>query len=1056
MKRSSIWLLAAMLLASVGCLKEEHAGEALNYRLNATVEEFIPETRAGFSDLQNGAKFFWTEGDAIAVGSGTYHKFTTNTKTGSPTATFSGTGKPVGYAVYPFGRVKGISGNELTYEYAREYNYKTVDTDFFNGMSVDLPMWAAVEGENVSFMHLGGVIAFKFPNLEHGNDQTFTVTADQKISGKYTVDLSTDTPQIAATETENGAEKVVIIKFSLNQAQDAVFYVPVPVGTYSLKAVLKNGDKEFEMEVGGLEVVRKGIRYTTVTTHTLQGSTEGTVSDESQVKEALESRTDVVLTGVDGINSTIEMPKKAENTEVEHTLTISSIANNTDVLTITEETESEDGENSIEKLTVEIPENYLKSLVIDMPETSVTLLPNGNTVSLNEVTATTAENTLNVGANLKIGKIIVNKGKVHLKAGAKVNEIVRGEGNTDVVKVTFEGSLPSNITFREGVVVCNENGDLLALDAATAQSALDNAVEGTTIKLTPGVNYGVLYMRPIKGAAMTKTVDWIGNNYGFESYSLFENITIVGAEGATVDAVEIEGGTYYYTEHSQADIYPVMLSLVELKNVEFDGVTFTGKGGYDPEGHGNVINLSGNNIKVDGLTLNNCVLKNSENNARLIYKTESTTHLHKYAYNDEEFEFSPSMKDITVTGCTFNGGFMGLELRETENITITNNVFNVADRNILLPVNTGYTYSGYITITDNVSNNAKERFVRADGTGEAVVVIKDNTINNYQSADADYIKVSNGNNVTIENNTCIVYSEAGLKSIAKIGGNYVLANDIELSNSIAISNANFVLDGDGHTITMAEGATNSIALFDITGGNATIQNVTYDGIKEGAVVRTVGTVFNADNVTVKNCKHTTDQGLFRLLGKSTVTNCTFKENSCTIGITYNFDAATGNAALNEAFGLDNCVFENNTCSTTGVVYYAGGSAANINGNKFLNNKVNTSNGATLYMGFKTNCTITNNIFDGNAVTATSKRSSGGLMIGNAAVITGNCFVNNTVTVNGETGYGNDVCASVYYSDIDLSGNYWGGSEPVEGDDYYQEYDNHEVIINNSLTEYEGY
>ena len=107
------------------------------------------------------------------------------------------------------------------------------------------------------------------------------------------------------------------------------------------------------------------------------------------------------------------------------------------------------------------------------------------------------------------------------------------------------------------------------------------------------------------------------------------------------------------------------------------------------------------------------------------------------------------------------------------------------------------------------------------------------------------------------------------------------------------------------------------------------------------------------------------------------------------GKTYNFDADTGNAALNEAFSLDNCVFENNTCSTIGVVYYAGGSAANINGNKFLNNKVNTSNGATLYMGFKTNCTITNNIFDSNAVTATSKRSSGGLMIGNAAVITGN-------------------------------------------------------------------
>ena len=287
-------------------------------------------------------------------------------------------------------------------------------------------------------------------------------------------------------------------------------------------------------------------------------------------------------------------------------------------------------------------------------------------------------------------------------------------------------------------------------EAAHAQSELDNAIANTTIYLKPGVDYGTLYLRP--AGAPTKVVDWIGNNYRYETYSLFENLTIVGAEGATVDAIEIEGGTYYNTAHSQSDKYPVMLSLIELKNVVFDGVTFTGKGGYDPQGYGNAVNLSGNNIKVDGLTFKNCVLNNDENNARLLYKTESTTHVHTYAYNGETYTFTPSLKNITITGCTLNGGYMGLELREAENITITNNEFNVNDRNILLPVNTGCTYSGNITITGNVSNNAKERFVRADGAGDAVVVISNNTLKNYQGTDADYIKVTNGNNVTIKNN----------------------------------------------------------------------------------------------------------------------------------------------------------------------------------------------------------------------------------------------------------------------------------------------------------------
>ena len=285
-----------------------------------------------------------------------------------------------------------------------------------------------------------------------------------------------------------------------------------------------------------------------------------------------------------------------------------------------------------------------------------------------------------------------------------------------------------------------------------AQAALDNATPGTIIYLAAGVDFGTLYLRPTADGAPTKEVDWIGNNYRWETYTLFEDLTIIGDPTATVDAIVIEGGTYYNTAHSQSETYPIMLSLVELKNVVIEGVTFTGNGGFDPQGHGNAINLSGNNIKVDGLTLKNCTLKNEDNNARLLYKTESTTHVHTYAYGGNTYTFSPSLKNITVTGCTFDGGYIGIELRETENLTITDNVFNVADRNILLPINSGCAYTGTVTITGNVSNNAQERFVRADGMGDAVVVITGNTLNNYAGADEDYIKVTNANNVTIENN----------------------------------------------------------------------------------------------------------------------------------------------------------------------------------------------------------------------------------------------------------------------------------------------------------------
>ena len=136
-----------------------------------------------------------------------------------------------------------------------------------------------------------------------------------------------------------------------------------------------------------------------------------------------------------------------------------------------------------------------------------------------------------------------------------------------------------------------------------------------------------------------------------------------------------------------------------------------------------------------------------------------------------------------------------------------------------------------------------------------------------------------------------------------------------------------------------------------------------------------------------------------------------------------------------------------------VLYYVRGAGATIDGNKFIKNSAkSSSNAATLYMGFTEDNVITNNLFENNKVTTTgtSKRATGGLMLGYEATVTGNAFIGNTVT--GENAKGNDVCASVYYTDIDLSGNYWGGNAPVENDDYSVEFSSHKVIINNYLTE----
>ena len=337
-------------------------------------------------------------------------------------------------------------------------------------------------------------------------------------------------------------------------------------------------------------------------------------------------------------------------------------------------------------------------------------------------------------------------------------------------------------------------------------------------------------------------------------------------------------------------------------------------------------------------------------------------------------------------------------------------------------------------------------YLEADATSR-IDVNNCTAINTTVKGDSDAMfSGDNDGNVYFNGGVPVATSE-DLAAAIKKGGNYILVADVAMTEA-TYQNVDFTLDGNGHTIRQAEGSTNKYGLFDSVTGKITLKNIVFDGVKGGAVLRTTAAELTMDNVTVKNCEHTQIYGLFRLIGKNVIKNCKFENNKCTTVITFNTEG-DGNT---DPQLVQNCEFKNNTCSATAVVHYSTGGSATFDGNKFVNNTLTVSNGATLYLGFKKNCTVTNNLFDGNTVTATSTRSSGGLMVGNAAVVTGNAFVNNTVTVNGQTGYGNDVCASPYYAAIDLSGNYWGGNAPVEGDDYYKEYNNYEVIINDYLTE----
>ncbi len=449
MKKFFLFAISAFTMFAVGCTTD-NLGDELSgaYKLNASVEDWGAGSRAGF-DLNNGGSFFWHNGDAIAVGSGSLAKYTTDCTDGATSATFTGYSAASGYAIYPYAGAQGISGTTLTYEFANEYDYAAVDTDFFSATSAQTPMWATVAGNTVAFKHLGGIFAFKFPNLKAGDNQTFTLTADKKIAGEFTVDLAGAEPVFEATATDVAAEKSVTINFSLGADADAVFYVPVPVGIYDIDIELVNGSNVFTTSYKNLSVSRRDIRFTTLTGHTLQGSEATVVELPSQVTDAMEESESVVVENVAGDETvTIEIPKKdaAEAAET-HSLTIAAIDSATETIEIVE---AENSGTSISELVISVPSlDDAKKLVVDMPNTTVTIAVDGmGTMTLDEVVAATAENTLVVESGVTIEKLIVKAGNVKVLAGATVNNIERHADNADpLTYVYFEegANLPSSV-----------------------------------------------------------------------------------------------------------------------------------------------------------------------------------------------------------------------------------------------------------------------------------------------------------------------------------------------------------------------------------------------------------------------------------------------------------------------------------------------------------------------------------------------------------------------------------------------------------------------------------
>ncbi len=254
--------------------QEQNQNGTRTVTLTASVNE--GQTRVGMTKKDNTtASFYWHKDDAISVlttSGSTYNnkKLTTDVEDGKESATFTGTvtGTVGSYAVYPYNADhKFTSATALTYNLPASYTYDKVETNIFSKTEdgtttypsnpTNMPMLGTIDDGKISFKCLGGLAVIRIYQMPATNG-TLTVTADQQLSGDFTVESlsSTTTPEITTTTGDDDNKTVTFTYSNATSGKVGIFYLPLAVGEYT-NVKVKIGNET--ADCGSVKISRAGV-----------------------------------------------------------------------------------------------------------------------------------------------------------------------------------------------------------------------------------------------------------------------------------------------------------------------------------------------------------------------------------------------------------------------------------------------------------------------------------------------------------------------------------------------------------------------------------------------------------------------------------------------------------------------------------------------------------------------------------------------------------------------------------------------------------------------------
>lgn len=499
--------MATAALTAFSCSQEEfeNSGRKGNITVNATFEGAGTDTRTTVNDEY---KILWQDTDALGLFCSNAESNYSNTKleyasgAGQTSATFNGS-KPSGetavFSIYPYQQNMSVSGNTLTMTLpATLTNY--------NGSS-NGPMYAKVTNPDnlsaLSFKHMAAMIKLTVNKIP-AEATTFKIIASNNIAGTCTVDLTAADPILAVTSDES---KEITASFTASaDIKSRNFYIPLPTGTYSsITAQLTNGSDKvyFTKTLNDKILGRRDILVVppldcVVVEATTPSALSTALADSRNLPQEAPTAatvTDIAVSGsfntTSGSNDGIAIPV-LQNSDINLAFNTAPTTSTAAPLTLTDKTNTSIGApaaTATNSVSLAVPETNAEqeapSVAITMPSTTVTLAAVGNKATYNEVTATTAQQTLIINAGVTVKKLTVKGG--NLKIYGKVEQLVHDAGDTTIyiIKGT-EASLPATIDSKFVV-----QSDVAVLKAAFANGedfklSADADITGQSVSVPAG------------------------------------------------------------------------------------------------------------------------------------------------------------------------------------------------------------------------------------------------------------------------------------------------------------------------------------------------------------------------------------------------------------------------------------------------------------------------------------------------------------------------------------------------------------------------------------------